>query len=67
LAVQISSIIKYEDFKAQGFAAFHWRYDLEDWADGRWDEKLKKKLVGIRKNPKVLVNFIQQTLEQRKI
>jgi hypothetical protein len=67
LAVKISSIIRYEKFKVHKFAAFHWRYDLEDWTDGRKDQTLKSKLLFIRKNPKVLVDFIQEALERRNI
>jgi hypothetical protein len=66
-ARHLSSIIKYEDLKAHKFAALHWRYDLEDWADGRWDTSLKMKLLMIRRNPRVLVNFIQDQLKHRNI
>ena len=67
LAVKISSILKYEELKAHKLAAFHWRYDLQDWNDDRKDENFKMKLLAIRKNPKVLVDFIQGALEDRNI
>jgi hypothetical protein len=67
LAAKISSIIRFEKFKVHKFAAFHWRYDLEDWADERKDQTMKSKLLFIRKHPKVLVDFIQKALEEREI
>merc|ERR1712157_151129 len=52
---------------AHKFAAFHWRYDLEDWADERKSDKVKSKLLSIRKNPKVLADFIQEAIEPKNI
>ena len=67
MALKITSAIKYENLEAHKLAAFHWRYDLEDWADERKNPKMKDKLQAIRNNPKVLVDFIENALEDRNI
>lgn len=66
IADKFISMIIHDRHQKHQYAAFHWRYDLKDWGAHR-EENLMEKILAIRKNPVLLVNYVKNLLQKRNI